>query len=176
MIEKKQVIEKLKNDLSLKNTFALPKIVKVVINIGIGAAKTNPKFAEIAEKTLIAITGQKPAWRTARMAIAGFKIREGEKVGLVVTLRGQRMIDFITKLANIVLPRIRDFRGLNPKGFDKKGNFSLGISEQIVFPEISHEKAEILHGMTVTIVTSAKNPEDGKKLLEAWGFPFKKGK
>lgn len=176
IIEKKQVIEKLKQDLSQKNIMALPEIVKVVINIGIGQSRINPKFAENAEKTLLAISGQKPASRAARKAIASFKIRQGEKIGLVVTLRGRRMLDFIIKVVNIVLPRIRDFRGLNPLGFDRKGNFSLGIEEQIVFPEISHEKAEILHGMTITIATSAKNPKDGKKLLEAWGFPFKKGK
>jgi len=170
----KKVNEKLKTELGSRNTLALPKIVKVVINVGIGQTKTNPKFAEAALATLMAITGQKPAVRTSRKAISGFKIREGEKVGMMVTLRGKKMHDFIIKLANIVLPRMRDFRGLKIAGFGKSGNFTLGISEQIIFPEISHEKAEIIHGMSISIKTTAKNPHEGQKLLEAWGLPFEK--
>ena len=170
----KQIVEKLKKDFGFKNTMALPQIVKVVINVGTGKMKINPKFNEVVSLTLMTITGQKPASRIARKAISGFKIREGEKVGMLVTLRGRRMRDFIFKLANIVLPRMRDFRGLKVTGFDRQGNFNLGISEQIVFPEISHEKAEVLHGMSISIKTSARNSEEGRKLLEAWGFPFEK--
>src|SRR3990167_1516046 len=148
------------------NPLAAPRLVKVVVNIGIGKMKTNPKFAEMAEKTLLIITGQKPAHRVARKAISGFKVRQGEKVGLVVTLRKKRMNDFITKLAKIVLPRMRDFRGLKMKGFDQQGNYTLALTEQIIFPEISHEQAEILHGMSVSMRTSAKNPEEGRKLSQ----------
>lgn len=160
----------------MKNNLATPRMVKVVVNVGTGQTKTNPKFAEIAGQTLSAITGQKPAYTLARQAIAGFKVRQGEKIGLVVTLRGRRMKDFIIKLAKIVLPRMRDFRGLKMQGFDRQGNYNLGIAEQIVFPEISHEQAEILHGMSISIKTTAKNPEQGRELLEAWGFPFEKVK
>ena len=164
----------LKKDLGV-NILAVPKVTKVVINVGIGASKTNPKFDQITETTLLAVTGQKPKATRARQAISSFKIRQGEKIGKMVTLRGKRMADFLTKLANIVLPRMRDFRGLSLKGFDKKGNYNFGIPEQIIFPEISHEKAEILHGMSVSIVTTAKDPNEGRKLLETWGFPFEKG-
>lgn len=171
-----KIYEKLGNDLKIKNKFAVPKIVKVVLNIGTGASKTNSKFIQAATNTLEAITGQKPAERMAKKAIAGFKIREGEKVGLMVTLRGKKMVDFLIKLVNIVLPRTRDFRGLKESGFDNQGNYTLAIPEQIVFSEITHEKAETLHGVAISIVTTAKNPAEGKSLLEAWGFPFKKGK
>ena len=169
------IYEKLSTDLKIKNKFATPKITKVVLNIGTGASKINPKFVQVASKTLESITGQKPAERMAKKAIAGFKIRAGEKVGLMVTLRGKRMNDFLAKLTNIVLPRTRDFRGLDIKGFDKQGNYTLAIPEQIVFSEITHEKAELLHGVAISIVTTAKDSVQGKYLLMAWGFPFKKG-
>lgn len=175
MSKLEEIQTKLKKDTGINNTFELPKIIKVVINVGTGKMRTNPKFNEIAEASLASITGQKPAPRIARKAISGFKVREGEKVGLIVTLRGKKMSDFITKLANIVLPRMRDFRGLKVKGFDGQGNFTLGIAEQIVFPEISHEKSEVLHGMSITVKTTAKNSEEGRELLKAWGFPFEKG-
>lgn len=174
MSKLEEIQAKLKKETGTSNTFGLPKIVKVVINVGTGKMKTNPKFNEIAEDSLRAITGQKPAPRIARKAISGFKVREKEKVGLIVTLRGKKMTDFIIKLANIVLPRMRDFRGLKVKGFDGQGNFTLGIPEQIVFPEISHEKSEVLHGMSITFKTTAKNPQVGRILLEAWGLPFEK--
>lgn len=164
----------LKEKLKINNKLALPKIEKVVINVGIGQAKNNPKFSQAVRGSLKAITGQEPALRPATKAISGFKISKKEPVGMMITLRGKRMKDFVQKLANIVLPRLRDFRGLKTKGFDKKGNYNLGISEQIVFPEISHEKTEILHGLSVSITTTAKNPKEGQKLLEAWGFPFEK--
>jgi len=156
------------------NKLALPRISKVVINVGIGKIKTNPALFEKIAQSLASLSGQKPAPRVAKKAIAGFKIRQGEKVGLVTTLRGKRMRDFMIKLANIVLPRTRDFRGLEMKGFDKNANYTLGIPEHLVFPEISPEKAEELFGFSVSIVTTAKNPKEGQALLEAWGLPFSK--
>jgi len=151
-----------------------PQLIKVVINVGTGKMKTDPKFSEAVESSLKSITGQKPAPRLSRKAIAGFKVRQGEKVGLMVTLRGKKMRDFIFKLANIVLPRMRDFHGLKLHGFDKTGNYNLGITEQIVFPEISYEKSEVLHGMSISINTTAQNPQVGQKLLESWGLPFER--
>ncbi|MBM2820779.1 MAG: ribosomal protein [Candidatus Berkelbacteria bacterium] len=169
-----KVNEKLVAKLGIKNIHALPKITKVVLNVGLGQSKTNPKFKDIVSESLKSIAGQKPAMRSAKKAIAGFKIRQGDIVGMIVTLRGNKMQDFLIKLANIVLPRMRDFRGLKLSGFDKNGNFSLGIREHIIFPEISHEKSEILHGLSVSINTTADNPQNGKILLESWGFPFEK--
>ena len=164
----------LQEKLNIKNKFAVPQPVKVVINVGIGKMRGNEKFRKTVEESLEIITGQKPKVTKARKAIAGFKVRENEEVGLVVTLRGKRMNYFLEKLANIVLPRVRDFRGLNPKGFDKNGNYTLAVTEQIVFAEISHEKAEMPHGMSITIVTTAPDTNQGKILLESLGFPFKK--
>jgi len=168
-----KVQEELKNILGIENKLALPRLVKTVINTGIGQAKTNPKYEEIVKDTLAVITGQHPATRKAKKAISGFKIRAGEKVGLIVTLRGARMYDFVDRLANIALPRMRDFRGLDPKGFDKNGNLTIGVREQIIFPEITHEKAETIHGMSITLVTTAKNAEQAKSLIKALGFPIK---
>jgi large subunit ribosomal protein L5 len=173
-ISRQQVNEKLKKELGIKNTLALPRLEKVVINVGLNKSQVTPGFLEQAEKSLAALTGQKPARRRARQAIAGFKIRRGEIVGLQVTLRGRRLEDFVIKLANIVLPRMRDFRGLKLSSFDKDGNYTLGIAEQVVFPEITSEQAENLFGLAVTITTSAKNIQEGKALLEAWGFPFER--
>lgn len=163
----------LQEKMALKNALAVPHLKKVIVNVGIGQAKDNPKFKEIVLENLTAITGQRGKITKAKKAIAGFKIRLGDEVGLVVTLRGKRMDDFIYKLINVVLPRMRDFRGLDPKSFDKDGNFTLAIKEQIIFPEISHEKTEILHGLSIVISTTAKNPHDGQLLLEVLGFPFK---
>lgn len=166
--------QKLKDQLGIANSLAVPKIEKVVVNVGIGKNKANAGYSEAVEKSLTTLTGQKPVWRLSRKAIAGFKVRQGEKVGLQVTLRGQRMEDFVVRLANIVLPRMRDFRGLKLSSFDKNGNFTLGIAEHIVFPEISTEQAENLFGLSITMTTTAKNPQEGKALLEAWGLPFEK--
>lgn len=174
----KQIIPELKQELSLKNNYQVPKLVKVVINVGLNKSKAEPNALELVGKTLMSITGQKGSPRKAKKAISGFKIRKGDIVGLAVTLRGQKMYDFIERLANVTLPRIRDFRGLDPKGFDPKGNYNLGIKEQIAFAEVqsflSSEKKQVLHGLEITIVTSAKNPQNGQKLLEKLGFPFKK--
>jgi len=169
----KKIQPELKKTLGIENSYALPRLEKVVLNIGIGQAKGNPKFEENAQETLSAITGQRPAPRKAKKAISGFKIRQGEKIGLMVTLRGDKMYDFIDRLINITLPRMRDFRGIDVKNFDNKGNLTLGISEQIIFPEITHEKAEIIHGLSITIVTTAKNTDEAKALMKELGFPIK---
>jgi len=158
-----------------KNKMAVPKVIKVVINIGIGKQNSNPGYKQEVAANLAKITGQKPAIRKARKAISGFKVKIGDEVGLIVTLRGQKMYDFLQKLANITLPRIRDFRGIDPKSIDEHGNLNLGIKEHIVFPEISHEVTE-LHGLGITINTNAKSPDAAQQLLEALGFPFKKEK
>lgn len=169
------VEEKLKSKLKQKNRLALPWITKVVINCGIGSkVKTNQEFLKQVSQSLALITGQKPASRLAKKAIAGFKVRQGEVVGLKVTLRGRRLADFVYKLVHITLPRARDFHGLKKAGFDKDGNYSLGLSEQIIFGEVADQKTETIHGLLITIVTSAGNPEIGQILLESWGFPFAK--
>ncbi len=170
----KKLTNDLRNELELQNILDVPKLLKVVINVGTGQAKTNPKFMDVTKATLQAITGQIPVNRKAKTAISGFKIRQGDQVGLVVTLRGTRMYDFIDKLANIVLPRLRDFRGLSTKGFDRNGNYTLGLAEQTIFPEITHEKAETIHGMSITFVTTAVNLKEGQALIKALGFPFQK--
>ena len=154
-----------------KNRLAVPRLEKVVVNVGTGKIRGNSGLVEGVVKNLAAITGQKPSVRKSRKAISGFKIRENEEVGLTVTLRGDRMYDFLDKLANVTLPRVRDFRGLNPKSFDKDGNFTLGMKEHIYFPEVAHA-TENIHGLEVTIVTTAKNPEEGQKLLTRLGLPF----
>ncbi|MEK7142851.1 MAG: 50S ribosomal protein L5 [Patescibacteria group bacterium] len=170
-----QVNQKLKIDFNKANIFELPKISKVVVNVGIGSkAKTDGEYLKKVSQSLAEITGQKPAERLARKAISGFKVRQGESVGLQVTLRGKRMIDFIYKLVHIVLPRTRDFRGLSQKGFDNNGNYTFGFSEQNIFGEMTDQKSEIIHGMSISLVTTAKNHQAGEKLLAAWGFPFEK--
>ncbi len=174
ILTKDEINQKLKEDLKIGNIYAVPKVTKVTLNVGIGQLKTNQKFKDIVTESLQTITGQKPAIRKAKKAVAGFKIRIGEEIGMTVTLRGKKMEDFLIKLANIVLPRMRDFRGLKNKGFDNQGNFSLGIGEHIIFPEISHDKAENLHGLSISITTTAKDKNQGRKLLELWGFPFEK--
>lgn len=171
---KKEIIPQLAQELGIKNPLALPKLEKVVANVGIGGAKTNPRLTEAAKNSLIAITGQKPILRQAKKAISGFKVREGDEVGLIVTLRGAKMYDFVEKLAHITLPRLRDFRGLDPKSFDQAGNLTIGFKEQIVFPEITTQTAEILHGLEIVMVIKSHSAEASQKLLEKFGFPFKK--
>ena len=160
--------------MATKNRLALPRLKKIVLNSGTGKARENQKMVDEIRENLALISGQKPKITRAKKAIAGFKVRLNDEVGLVVTLRGSRMDNFAHKLAKIVLPRMRDFRGLSDKGFDYQGNYTLGIPEEIVFPEISNEKSEILHGLSVSIVTTAKNPKEGRMLLEELGFPFKR--
>ncbi len=155
------------------NDLAVPKISKVVLNVGIGRAKDDPKSKEFAENTLTRITGQKPVFTKAKKSVSAFKVREGMIVGLKVTLRGQRMWDFLTRLVGVALPRVRDFRGLNQKSVDQQGNLNIGFNEHIVFPEIKPDEVEKLHGLEVAITTSAKNYEEGFELLKLLGFPFK---
>ncbi|MBU1152091.1 50S ribosomal protein L5 [Patescibacteria group bacterium] len=171
----KEVIPQLQKELGIKNIHALPKIEKVKINIGIGTyVKTHNKDYSNVVDNLAAIAGQAPVINKARMSVSNFKIREGDAVGLSVTVRGQRMYDFLTKLINVVFPRVRDFRGISPKSFDGNGNYSLGFKEHTVFPEISPDEVSKLHGVQVSISTTAKNNEEGFALLSALGFPFKK--
>ncbi len=170
----KVIAPALMSELGIKNKFAAPQLKKVVVNVGIGATKANPKLPEIVKANLEAITGQKPVVRKARKAISGFKVRTGDEVGLMVTLRGQHMYDFIQKLAHIVFPRLRDFRGLDPKSFDGAGNITLGLKEQLIFPEITTEKSEFSHGLEVSMIINSKSALKSQKLLESLGFPFKK--
>lgn len=153
---------------------ATPKITKITINMGLGDAVADKKIIEHATSDLSKIAGQKPQVRLARKSVAGFKIRDGWPIGAKVTLRRERMYEFLERLITIALPRIRDFRGLNPKSFDGNGNYSLGISEQIIFPEIDYDKVDKLRGMDITITTSARTDEEGRALLDAFNFPFRK--
>ena len=156
-----------------KNRMAVPKVTKVIVNVGIGKNRLIQHYKEKVAENIQAITGQKPAIRKAKKAIAGFKVKQGDEVGLMVTLRGEKMYDFLDKLANITLPRLRDFRGFDPKGFDKVGNYSLGVRENIIFPETSHEAGEP-HGLQINIAIDAKSNKEAQILLEKLGFPFKK--
>lgn len=157
-----------------KSVMQVPKLNKIVLNIGIGTANDNPKALEGAVKDLTIITGQKPIVTKARKSIANFKLREGMNVGVKVTLRGERMYDFLDKLVSISLPRVRDFRGVNPKSFDGRGNYSLGLKEQIIFPEIVYDQIDAIRGMDISITTTAQTDEESKAFLELMGMPFKK--
>jgi len=163
----------LKEKFGYKNDLAVPKILKVVLNVGIGLAKDDPKVAEVAESTLTRISGQKPVSRQAKKSISVFKVRQGMPVGLKVTLRGQRMWDFLTKLVAITLPRVRDFRGLSPSSIDQQGSLNIGFKEHIVFPEIKSDEVEKIHGLEVSVVTSAENQSEGLEIFKLLGFPFK---
>jgi len=171
----KDILPKLKEKLGKKNTMSVPKITKIKVNVGMGSyiKSHNKDYSNIIEN-IAAITGQKPVLTKAKKAISNFKVRQGEIVGTSVTLRGKRMYVFLNKLINIVFPRVRDFRGLNKKGFDGTGNYSIGFREHTVFPEISPDDVIKTHGMQISIVTSAKTDEEGLELLTALGFPFKK--
>jgi large subunit ribosomal protein L5 len=159
--------------LGLTNVMEVPRPLKVTVNMGVGDAAKDSKLIDGAIKDLTTITGQKPALRRARKSLATFKIREGMPVGAATTMRGDRMWDFLDRLLSIVLPRIRDFRGLNPRAFDGRGNYSLGLTEQLVFPEIDYDDIDATRGMDITIVTSATDDEQGRALLDALGFPFR---
>ena len=156
------------------NVMDIPRVEKVVLNMGLGEAVQNPKIVEKAAGELTLIAGQKAVVTRAKKSIATFKLREGMPIGARVTLRRERMYDFLSKLMNIALPRVRDFRGVSPKGFDGQGNFSMGITEHIIFPEIDYDKIEKIRGLNVTIVTTAKSDEEGRELLSLMGMPFKK--
>lgn len=155
-----------------KNKMAVPKVLKVIVNVGVGKLRANSGYVDQVKKNLTAITGQFPKTTRSKKAISGFKVREGDEVGLMVTLRGVRMYDFLEKLANVTLPRIRDFRGLDQKSFGKSGNFTLAVKENLYFPETSHN-TENVHSLEITIVTTAKDSKNGEKLLTKLGFPFK---
>tara|TARA_Y100001968_G_scaffold318508_1_gene348814 strand:- start:4850 stop:5389 length:540 start_codon:yes stop_codon:yes gene_type:complete len=164
---------KLLKDLGLSNVHQVPQVMKVTVNRGLGEAATNSKALEASLSEMAIITGQKALVTRAKKAIAGFKIREGMPVGCSVTLRGDRMYAFLERLINLALPRIRDFRGVSPKSFDGRGNYTLGVREQLIFPEISFDKVDSIRGMDITIVTSANSDEEGKALLSEMGMPFR---
>ena len=169
-----EMVSALQEQLGLSNVMQVPQIKKVVINIGLGEALDNPKALDAAVSDLQQITGQKPVINKARVSIAAFKLREGRAIGAKVTLRGERMWAFFDRLVNIVLPRVRDFRGVSRDAFDGRGNYTLGLREQLIFPEIEYDKIDKVRGMEITIVTSAQNDEQAARLLEMFGMPFRK--
>ncbi len=169
-----EVQKTLKGDFKIANNHAVPKINKIVINIGIGEAKDNEGILEKAKINLLALAGQKPVVTRAKKSISSFKLVQGAPIGLMVTLRAERMYAFLDKLINIVLPKVRDFRGVSDNAFDKQGNFNLGLREQIIFPEVDYKNIDKTRGLQITINTSSKNKEEGKRLLELFGMPFTK--
>uniref|UniRef100_A0A7C4KYL1 Large ribosomal subunit protein uL5 n=1 Tax=Bellilinea caldifistulae TaxID=360411 RepID=A0A7C4KYL1_9CHLR len=169
-----EVVPALMKELDLHNVMQVPRITKVVVNIGLGEALDNPKALEAASSDLAKITGQKPVITKARKSIAAFKLREGRAIGTMVTLRGERMWTFLDRLMNIVLPRVRDFRGVSAEAFDGRGNYTLGLREQIIFPEIEYDKVDKVRGMEITIVTTAPTDDQAVKLLQLLGMPFRK--
>ena len=170
---KSDVVATLQTQFGYKNRMQIPTLSKVVVNMGVGEAAKDSKLIEGAVRDLTVITGQKPVVTKARKSIANFKLREGQPIGAHVTLRGERMWEFMDRLLSVSLPRIRDFRGLSPKQFDGSGNYTFGLTEQVVFPEIQQDKLDRVRGMDITIVTSAKNDDEGRALLRALGFPFR---
>ncbi|MEA1933242.1 MAG: 50S ribosomal protein L5 [Thermodesulfobacteriota bacterium] len=171
---KKECVPQLMNELNYKNIMQVPKLTKIVLNMGLGEAVQNPKIIDSASRELSYIAGQKAVTRRAKKSIAGFKLRQGMPIGCSVTLRGERMYDFFSKLVHIALPRVRDFRGVSPKSFDGRGNYALGIKEQIIFPEIDYDKIDKIKGLNIVIGTSAQNDQAGRALLKVLGMPFKK--
>lgn len=169
-----EVVPALQAKFEYKNPMQVPKLVKVVLNAGIGDIKDNPKAIETATNEMAAISGQKAVITKAKKSVAAFKLREGMTVGCKVTLRGNRMYEFVDKLFNVALPRVRDFRGINPNSFDGRGNFTMGIKEQLIFPEIEYDKVDKIRGMDITFVTTAKTDEEAKELLSLLGMPFRK--
>jgi len=169
-----EIAQALVSELALKNFHQAPRLEKIVLNVGLGRAKDDKKAMEVATNTLTKITGQKPMETTATLSIAGFKLREGNKIGLKVTLRGDRMYEFADRLINIVLPRLRDFHGVKATAFDKSGNFSLGMVDQSVFPELTFEETTTAHGIQVNFVINSQGPEHSRALLEKFGMPFEK--
>lgn len=167
-----EIAPALVKEFGYENTMAIPKLDKVVINIGLGEAIANPKALDAAVEDITAIAGQKPVVTRAKKSIAAFKLREDMPIGVKVTLRGDRMYEFIDRLFNIALPRVRDFRGVSPKSFDGRGNYSLGLREQLIFPEIDFDKVDKVRGMQIAFTTTAKTDEEGKALLRALGMPF----
>ena len=169
----KEVIPALRKEFGYTNVMAVPKIEKVVVNMGLGEATANAKLIDTGADELGRITGQKPVTRRSKKSIAQFKVRKGQPVGTMVTLRGTRMWEFLDRLMNIALPRVRDFKGVSPKGFDGRGNYTLGLRDQLLFPEIDYMKVDKARGMNVSVVTSAKTDEEARKLLQFMGMPFR---
>ena len=172
---RKEIVPELMKALNLSNVMQVPIVEKVVVNIGLGEALDNPKVLEAATKDLASITGQKPVVTKAKKSIANFKLREGREIGAKVTLRGNKMWSFLDRLINVVLPRVRDFRGISADAFDGRGNYSLGLKEQLIFPEIDFDSIDKIRGMEITIVTTARNDEQATLLLQMLGMPFRKG-
>jgi large subunit ribosomal protein L5 len=170
-----EVVPALVKSLNFDNVMQVPKLEKIVLNIGLGEALDNPKVLEAAATDLTAITGQKPVITKARVSVANFKLREGRSIGSKVTLRGERMWAFMDRLVNVVLPRVRDFRGISRDAFDGRGNYTLGLREQLIFPEIEYDKIDKIRGLEITIVTTAKSDDHAAALLEMLGMPFRKG-
>lgn len=171
---KNEVVPALLEKFKYDNIMEVPKLEKIVLNMGIGDARENPKSLESAVEEMTVITGQKPIVTKARKSVSNFKIREGMPVGCKVTLRGERMYDFLDKLMNIALPRVRDFRGVSPTSFDGRGNYSMGVKEQLIFPEVEYDKVDKIRGMDIIVVTTAKSDEEAKELLTLLGMPFRK--
>lgn len=168
-----EVVKKLQEQFGYKNVMEIPRITKITLNMGVGEAIGDRKVMDNAVSDMEKIAGQKPIVRKARKSVAGFKVREGWPIGCKVTLRRERMYEFLDRLVNIAIPRIRDFRGMSPKAFDGRGNYNMGIHEQIIFPEVDYDKIDALRGMDINITTSAKTDEEGRALLAAFNFPFK---
>jgi large subunit ribosomal protein L5 len=170
----KEVVPALKKQFGYTNDLQVPRLAKVVVNMGLGEATGNGKVIDLGVKELVTVTGQKPIVNRARKSIATFKLRQGMPIGASVTLRGKRMYDFLAKLIHIALPRIRDFRGLSPKSFDGRGNYSVGVREQLIFPEINYEQVDAVRGMDIAIVTTARTDQEAQALLAALGMPFRR--
>ncbi len=173
-IYREKLVSKLKSDLGLQNTMEVPRITKITVNMGVGEAVADRKVVDAAVGDMTKITGQKPVLCKAKKAVAAFKVREGLPIGCKVTLRGSRMYEFLDRLISVAMPRIRDFRGVSARAFDGRGNYTLGIKEQIIFPEIQYDTIDQLRGMDITITTTARDNAQGRALLEAFNFPFRK--
>ena len=173
-IYREKIVPELKQSLGLKNTMQVPRILKITVNMGVGEAVADKKVMDAATADMAKITGQKPAVTKAKKSVATFKVRDGQAIGCKVTLRGARMYEFLDRLVNIAIPRIRDFRGISTRSFDGRGNYSLGVKEQIIFPEIQYDQIDQIRGMDITISTSAHDDKHGRALLEAFNFPFRK--
>jgi len=173
-VYQKSVIPALQSEFAYKSVMQVPKIEKITLNMGVGEALGDKKQIDNAVADMEKLAGQKPVVTKAKKSVAGFKIREGYPIGCKVTLRGERMWEFLERLVDIAIPRVRDFRGLNPKSFDGRGNYSMGVREQIIFPEIEYDKVDKIRGLDITITTSAKTDDEGRALLKAFNFPFKK--
>jgi large subunit ribosomal protein L5 len=173
-IFKEKIVPELKQKLELKNTMQVPRILKITVNMGVGEAVADKKVMDAATADMAKITGQKPAVTKAKKSVATFKVRDGQAIGCKVTLRGDRMYEFLDRLVSIAIPRIRDFRGISTRSFDGRGNYSLGVKEQIIFPEIQYDQIDQIRGMDITISTSARDDKHGRALLEAFNFPFRK--